>query len=127
MSARSGSGRISRTRPTIETCLYQLSAIRTVSETRGSARIWPSRFRLASMFSSTSPSSVHSYQVAAVWSSPSGRIVATTHGFGCCSSSCSSDGGDPFGIRRGPYVTALEGAHVADEQDGERADDDQDA
>src|SRR6266487_1027123 len=79
------------------------------------------------MFSSTVPSSLHSYQVAAVWSSPSGRIVATTHGFGCFSSSCSSDGGNPFGIRRGAYGTALEVAHVADEEHGERADEDEHA
>ena len=46
------------------------------------------------------PSSSQSYQVAAVWSSPSGRIVATTHGFGRRRNSWSSDGRGATGMRR---------------------------
>src|SRR2546423_1132879 len=127
MSSRSGSGRSSCTRPISDTCLYQLPLSRIVSATRGSARMWPSRLRLASMFRKTVPSSVHSYHVAAVCSSPSGRIVATTHGFAFLRNSCSSDGGNPFGIGGGAYVTPFDRADVFDQQRRQRADENEHA
>src|SRR5205814_1821992 len=51
----------------------------------------PSRRRLSSMFSRTSPSS-QSYQVATLCGDPSGRSVATTAGFGRRRNSSTSGG-----------------------------------
>jgi hypothetical protein len=68
------------TRPRSETWWYQLLP-RIVSDSRGSFRRLRTRGLLATMLSSTLPSS-HSYQLAVVAGEPSGRTVATTAGRG---------------------------------------------
>src|SRR5512132_3941598 len=94
MSLNSGSSRISTAWPNTVTCLYQSEPSITVRETRGSRRMFFSRRRAASMFTSRrSPS--QSYHVAAVCGEPSARIVAITAGLALRSSASTSGG---FGI-----------------------------
>src|SRR4051794_7726211 len=97
MPARSVSSAISAMRPLIVTCWYQLSLPITVMQTRGSARMFSSRLRVASMFTSTRPSS-HRYQVAAVCGEPSGSCDAITEGLGSERNGSSEEGTGGLGM-----------------------------
>src|SRR3954463_13044180 len=97
MSANSVSSRISSTRPRSVSCRYQSGPSITVTETRGSRRMFARRRRAESMFTRTrSPS--HSYQVTALCGAPLGRSVAITAGFTRLSSASASGGSGSFGI-----------------------------
>src|SRR3954471_3196016 len=97
MSANSVSSRISSTRPRSVSCRYQSGPSITVSETRGSRRMFVRRRRAASMFTSTrSPS--HSYHVTALCGAPLGSSVAITAGLTRLSSASASGGSGSFGI-----------------------------
>jgi hypothetical protein len=98
MSRRPSSSSIETTFPSSVTWRYQ-SSPRTVSDTAGLARRYPSRRRLSSMFRRTRPSS-QSYQVAAVCGVPSGRMVATTAGFGAERNASTSGGTGTGGTDR---------------------------
>src|SRR4051812_39006054 len=98
MPDRSSSSAISATRPLTVTCLYHSSPLpRIVSETRGSVRMFSSRLRVASMFTSTRPSS-HRYQVAAVCGLPSGCCEAITDGLACARNGSSVEGSGGLGM-----------------------------
>src|SRR4051812_10479621 len=97
MPARSVSSAISAMRPFIVTCWYQLSLPITVMQTRGSAHMFSSRLRVASMFTSTRPSS-HRYQVAAVCGEPSGSCDAITEGLGSERNGSSDEGTGGLGM-----------------------------
>src|SRR4051794_4781181 len=97
MSANSVSSRISSTRPRSVSCRYQSGPSITVTETRGSRRMFARRRRAESMFTRTrSPS--HSYQVTALCGEPLGSSVAITAGFTRLSSASASGGSGSFGI-----------------------------
>src|SRR3954471_7276954 len=97
MSANSVSSRISSTRPRSVSCRYQSGPSITVTETRGSRRMFARRRRAESMFTRTrSPS--HSYHVTALCGAPVGSSVAITAGFTRLSSASASGGSGSFGI-----------------------------
>src|SRR5215213_3813841 len=97
MSANPASSRISSTRPKSVSCRYQSGVSITVSDTRGSRRMFATRSRVESMFTRTrSPS--HSYHVTAVCGPPLESSVAITAGFTRLSSASASGGSGSFGI-----------------------------
>src|SRR5437764_8927869 len=97
MSANSASSRISSTRPKSVSCRYQFGPSSTVTETRGSRRMFASRRRAESMFTRTRAPS-QSYHVTAVCGAPLARSVAITAGFARLSSASASGGSGAFGI-----------------------------
>src|SRR5688572_14248287 len=64
------------------------------------------RLRVASMFTSTRPSS-HRYQVTAVCGAPSPSSVAMTDGLGCCRNSMSSGGSGDVGSVNADLVVSV--------------------
>src|SRR3954451_11210712 len=108
MSAKSASSRISSTLPRSVSCRYQSGPSMTVTETRGSRRMFASRSRAESMFTRTrSPS--QSYHVTALCGAPLASSVAITAGFARLSSASASGGSGSFGIPLSPLApVALE-------------------
>src|SRR4051812_12228026 len=108
MSANSASSRMSSTRPKSVSCRYQFGPSNTVTETRGSRRMFARRSRSESMFTRMrSPS--QSYHVTAVCGAPLRRSVAITAGFARLSRASASGGSGSFGIPLPPLApVALE-------------------